>query len=47
MYYCAHYIWGIGAYSPDLFGNCAILCDLEHIFRELFLKKVYKNILTI
>ena len=35
----------IGAYSPCRFlVNCATWCVLEHIFRELSLKKIYINL---
>ena len=30
MYYCAHYIRGIEAYSPDILVNCATWCVVEH-----------------
>ena len=36
---------GIGAYSPcRCLVNCATWCVLEHIFRELSLKKIYINL---
>ena len=36
---------GIGAYSPCRFlVNCATWCVMEHIFRELSLKKIYINL---
>ena len=44
MYYCAHYVYGYCSILPRFLVNCAIWCVLEHIFRDLSLKKIYINI---
>ena len=44
MYYCAHCIWGYWSLLPRFPVNCAIWCVLDHIFRDLSLKKIYINI---